>query len=56
MPLKIAQFNPANLAVLNRWASQQENTTSAHQKQISDISGRIDALLAANPSLVDPVK
>lgn len=54
MPLKIVKFDPSNLAVLNRWASAQENTVNAHDTQIADLHGRIDQLLKANPSLVNP--
>lgn len=54
MPLKISTFNAPHVAILNRWADAQENTQAAHQKQLNDLNGRIDLLLKANPTLVNP--
>jgi hypothetical protein len=54
MPLKISSFSPSNLAVLNNWASAQENQVNSHQSQLADLNGRINALLKSNPSLVNP--
>lgn len=54
MPLKLSHFNPSSLAVLNQWASAQENQIKAHQTQLANLSGRIDELLKANPTLVNP--
>lgn len=54
MPLKLSTFNAPHVAILNRWADAQENTQAAHQKQLDDLSGRINELLKANPALVNP--
>lgn len=54
MPLKLSTFNAPHVAILNRWADTQENQLAAHKQQLVDLSGRIDQLLKANPTLVNP--
>ena len=54
MPLKLSNFNPQSLAVLNQWAAQHENQLQAHETQLNNISTFLNRLFTENPTLVKP--
>lgn len=54
MALKLANFDGPNLAILNKWANQQENQINAHETQLGNLSTFLDRLFKANPTLVKP--
>lgn len=54
MPLKLANFQPEQTAVLNQWAKQQENMVNAHTTQLSNLQTLLDELFKSNPTLVKP--
>lgn len=54
MPLKIKEFTPEHVAVLNRWATQQEQTANAHKSQLTALHTLLQSLFDKNPTLKKP--
>lgn len=54
MPLNITHFNPASLAIINRWAQQRETDHNALQKEVQALKGALARLTGgSNPTLAN---
>lgn len=54
MPLQLKNMEHGSTTVLNKWASDQENTLATHANQLTLLQNQFNTLLQKNPTLVNP--